>query len=190
MHDSVNRRLSFICFPQAVDHTPGHAVGHGKLFKVQREHFEHIHVSNRRRSNIFQINAEKGTAENVPIAALVHEEFDGSNELFALLYFIKKDQRLTGDQRLICERRNTKQEICAAFCVFKQRSCRAIFQKVDFNERFKISFANFPDDVGLADLTCTGDQQSLFVLFIKLADAVFDFSFDHMAPPHEMLRTA
>jgi hypothetical protein len=43
-----------------------------------------------------------------------------------------------------------------------------VFQKVDLNEGLKSCFSELPDDVGLSDLPCSGNQQRLFIFRASL----------------------
>ena len=102
------------------------------------------------------------------IAAFLNQKLDGGDDLLAFLYFVQKDQRFSRNQRNIGYRRQPQQEIFTVSGVFKQRLGRFVLIEVDFNKGF-ILLAKFADDKGFANLTCAGNQQSLFFTRITKA---------------------
>ena len=81
-----------------------------------------VHIAHRHGSDVLQVNAQKRPAEDIAVAALLHQKLDGRDDFRTLLYLIKKYQRLPGNERLVSYRGKTQKQVPAVPGVFKQRS--------------------------------------------------------------------
>lgn len=143
-------------------------------------HLQHVHVAHGDGTDVLQIDAQQGATEDVAVAALLHQELDGGDDLLTLLHLIQENKRLAGDQFFLCQGGQAEQESIAVLRPLEQGTGLLVFNEVDADKGRKRLPPQGLDDVGLAHLPGPGDEQGFFFLGVeKTPEFGFDVSDDH-----------
>ena len=141
MYKRINRQPLRKAFLQCVDHILIHTNRNHKFVQIHRIHITYTQISNRRRSEIIQLYAQKRTAHDIPVAFIFHQKLHSCHYIFKLLHLIQKYDRTAFLKRLFCHQTKSHKQILCISGTAKQCGKLRLVNKIQFH----IWHSTFPE---------------------------------------------
>ena len=162
MDKIIDRLSASEIFLQSIKCVLMYADGCGKFHKTEGKHIVDAHVADRCGTQIGKLDTKKRSAHDVTVTAVLHKKLDPCNNVLKLLNLIQKDNGFSFFQWRRSDKAQPHEKFLCNFGTRKKLNQFRLLDKIKFNIRYTAFLETFTDQIGFANLSCTGKEKSVF----------------------------